>query len=468
MQLKFCGAAGHVTGSAHLITLEDGFTVLLDCGLYQGSGEDMANFNLKWMFNPADINCLVLSHAHIDHCGKIPKLVKDGFRGIIYSTPATRDITSIMLMDSAKIQHSDAEFYNKRKRKANKDFKELRQPLYDSEDVRMTMSLFVSMPYHHDFKVHPDVLVKFRDAGHILGSANVHLTVSESGQITRLGFTGDIGRPLRPILNDPEPMDACDYLIAESTYGDRVHKAAPAETQDLIRVIKETCVERRGKVIIPAFSLGRTQEILYILDQLYNEGKLPKVPVYMDSPLAINATEIFRIHPECFDKELSEYMLVDENPFGFNTLSYMRSVEMSKSLNLDDEPCIIISASGMANAGRIRHHIYNNIENPKNTILFVGYCSPGTLGGILKSGVPEVKLYGEIKQVRAKIEILESFSAHGDKNEMLDFMKNQIPNLKTMFLVHGEPIPQKSYKEFLLNAGFKNIQIPSLGESVTL
>ena len=468
MKIKFCGAAQVVTGSAHLITLNDGFTILLDCGLYQGNNEDMDHFNETWLFDPKELDCLVLSHAHIDHCGRIPKLVRDGFKGKIYSTHATRDISAIMMLDSAGIQESDVKFYNKRIEKKHKSPKLIKEPLYTIEDAQNSLRFFIGYNYENWFYVHPDVKVMFRDVGHILGSGSVYLEVNENGITKRIGFTGDIGRPNRPILDDPKQLPQCDYLICESTYGDRDHIQAPAELDQFVNIINETCVEKKGKVIIPAFSLGRTQEILYLLDQLYNSGRLPKVPVFLDSPLAINATEIFRLHPECFDKELHEYMMKDPNPFGFNTLQYVKTVEMSKGLNVANNPCIIISASGMANAGRVKHHLFNNIEDPRNTVLIVGYCTPQTPGGVIRSGATEVKLFGEMKQIRARVEIMDSFSAHGDRHEMLDFIKNQVPELKQLFLVHGEKEVQDHFKVFLTEAGFNNISIPHLSEIVEI
>ena len=340
--------------------------------------------------------------------------------------------------------------------------------MYTIEDAQNSLRFFIGYNYENWFYVHPDVKVMFRDVGHILGSGSVYLEVNENGITKRIGFTGDIGRPNRPILDDPKQLPQCDYLICESTYGDRDHIQAPAELDQFVNIINETCVEKKGKVIIPAFSLGRTQEILYLLDQLYNSGRLPKVPVFLDSPLAINATEIFRLHPECFDKELHEYMMKDPNPFGFNTLQYVKTVEMSKGLNVANNPCIIISASGMANAGRVKHHLFNNIEDPRNTVLIVGYCTPQTPGGVIRSGATEVKLFGEMKQIRARVEIMDSFSAHGDRHEMLDFIKNQVPELKQLFLVHGEKEVQDHFKVFLTEAGFNNISIPHLSEIVEI
>ena len=462
MKMKFCGAAREVTGSAHLITLNDGFKILLDCGLYQGSSEKMKDFNEKWLFDPGEINCVILSHAHIDHCGRLPKLVKDGYKGPIHSTHATRSLCSIMLLDSALIQERDAEYYNKKKGHSTG---QLREPLYSKEDVKKTMDSFISYGYGRKFEVYPGVEVEFRDAGHILGSANVSLKIREkNGDVIRIGFTGDIGRPNRPILRDPQLMDDMDYLICESTYGDKDHEAPPQEIDHLLRIIRHTCLEKKGKLIIPAFSVGRTQEIVYIMDRLENEGRLPKVPVYVDSPLAVNATVIFGSHPECYDSELSSYILRDPNPFGFSNLTYIKEVEHSKRLNNSKEPCIIISASGMANAGRVKHHIFNNMADAKNTILIVGYCSPDTPGGALRAGATHLRLFAEEKPVRCDVEIMDSFSAHADRTEISDFISNQKKSVKKLFLVHGEIERQESLKTLLTGEGFKKIEIPVLGQ----
>ena len=472
MNIKFCGAAGTVTGSCHLLTLDNGFKILMDCGLYQGREEEMKGFNERWYFQPSEIDLMILSHAHIDHCGRIPKLVHDGFKNDILSTHATRSLCAIMLLDSAKIQERDAEYHNKRMTKKQKKKKGLKNkgfktPLYTSEDVAPTMDLFVGMGYERWHRVNENVEVLFRDAGHILGSANVTIRINENGKETMFGFTGDIGRPDRPILRDPIPMPEVDYLICESTYGAKDHMAKPAEDDRFLEIIKKTCVEKRGKLIIPAFSVGRTQEIVYMLDQMETAGLLPKIPVYVDSPLAVNATQVFGSHPECYDNNLNEYLLIDDNPFGFNRLTYVREVALSKALNNSNEPCIIISASGMMTAGRIRHHIFNNIDQKKNTLLVVGYCSPNTLGSILRNGAEKVKMFGEWKIVNMDIEIMDSFSAHADRGEMVEFLSNQ-KKLKKLFLVHGEPKKQKKFKTLLKENGFKSVRIPKLSEEVKL
>jgi metallo-beta-lactamase family protein len=467
MKIKFCGAAQNVTGSSHLIILDNGFKILLDCGLFQGRGEHIWTWNNNWYFKPSEIDCMVLSHAHIDHCGRLPKLVKDGYSGPIHSTHATRSLCGVMLLDSAKIQESDVDYHNrkiikKRKLRSQENINQ-REPLYTTKDVGPTMVKFEGHPYEVWETIHPDVQVLFRDAGHIFGSASVTLKIMESGKETIVGFTGDIGRPYRPILRDPIPMPEVDYLICESTYGDKLHESAPEQSSDLLRVIKETCIDKHGKLIIPAFSLGRTQEIVYMLDKMQTEGLLPKIKIYVDSPLTVNVTNVFGLHPECFDSEMTTYLLTDDNPFGFNNLIYIKDVEASKALNNSDEPCVIISSSGMMNAGRIKHHLFNNIENPKNTFLIVGYCTPETLGGILRAGAKSIRIFDEEKQVNADIVIMDSFSAHGDQQEMFNFVKNQIGPCKKMFLVHGEIETQEIWKTYLSDRGFKNIEIPKAG-----
>jgi metallo-beta-lactamase family protein len=470
MKIKFCGAAGEVTGSAHLIVLDNGFSFLLDCGLYQGDSEAWKNFNETWLFDPKTLDCMVLSHAHIDHTGRIPKLYKDGFQGLIYSTHATRDLCSLMLLDSAKIQESESKSFNRRKKEHQREQRELKIPLYGLEDAKEAMKNFSGMPFERNFNIHPDVEVMFRDTGHMLGSASVTLTIRENGKTIRLGFSGDIGRPNRPILKDPAPMPELDYLICESTYGDKEHESAPNEFERFARIIYHTCREKKGKVLIPAFSVGRTQEIVYMLDKLASHDLLPRVPVYVDSPLSVNATEIFRQHTECFDSELHDYMLNDPNPFGFNSLVYVNDVEQSKALNENNEPCIIIASSGMMNTGRIKHHLANNVEKESTTVLIVGYCSPQTPGGQLRNGASELYLFGEKKQVNAQVEVMDSFSAHADRLEMLNFIKNQQNSLQKLFLVHGEPDTQAKFKVYLEENGFDktDILMPALGDEIVL
>ncbi len=468
MKIKFCGAAREVTGSAHLVTLNSGYQILLDCGLYQGTEDALESFNTSWYFDPAKIDCVVLSHAHIDHSGRLPKLVKDGFNGHIHCTHATRSLCGIMLLDSAHIQERDAEYYNRKQLDRKEKDIALREPLYTRKNVKETMNLFSGHAYNRWYRIADQVEVMFRDAGHILGSASVTLRIYDNDRTIHLGFSGDIGRPLRPILRDPQPMPEVDYLICESTYGDKKHESAPEEYDRLLRIIKETCVEKKGKLIIPAFSVGRTQEIVYMLDRMETEGLLPRIPVYVDSPLAVNATTIYGAHPECYDDDLTEYLFIDENPFGFNRLTYIHDVEGSKALNTDEEPSIIISASGMITAGRIKHHVFNNIDQKNNTILIVGYCTPHSPCGLLRNGAKEIRLFGQEKIVHAKIEVMDSFSAHADQLEILEFVRNQRGRVKTIFLVHGEIDRQEQLQKVMNTYGFDQVQIPKLEEEVIL
>ncbi len=419
----------------------------------------MRDFNTTWLFKPEEVDCLILSHAHIDHSGRIPYLVKCGFSGTIHSTHATRSLCAFMLLDSAKIQERDVEYFNK-----HRGHRDERTPLYNANDVQVAMQLFQTYNYGRWAKIHDDVEILFRDAGHILGSASVTLKIRENGHTCYLGFTGDIGRPNRPILRDPQPMPEVDYLICESTYGDKEHLEQPQEIERFLYIIKDTCLRRRGKLLIPAFSVGRTQELVYILDQMENAGRLPHIPVYVDSPMAVNATEVFAAHPECYDDNLHEYLLTDDNPFGFKNLHYIRGLEESKMLNHTTEPCIIISAAGMLNAGRSRHHLFNSMDNSRNTILLVGYCAPDTPGGMLLAGAKEIKLFGEVKPVRAKVEVMDSFSAHADRLEMLDFLRSQRRRQPKIFLVHGEQNRQEAFRTYLTENGFEDVEIPVLGE----
>ena len=474
MRIKFCGAARNVTGSAHLITLDSGYRILLDCGLFQGKGRSDKLSNNEWHFDPAAVDCLILSHAHIDHTGRVPKLVKDGFDGCIHATHATRSLCAIMLLDSAKIQERDTQMYNKRvlkkakkKRKSNKKIV-LRDPLYVAENVTSAMKLFKGYAYDRWHQIHDGIEVIFRDQGHILGSASVSLRITEGSKRTIIGFTGDIGRPDRPILRDPQPMPEVDYLICESTYGDIEHETKPEQSARFLEVMKETCVRRGGKLIIPAFSIGRTQELVYMMDKMAHDGLLPRIQIYVDSPLAVNATNIYGAHPECFDNELHQYMLTDDDPFGFNSLTYVKSVKLSKKLNASQEPMVIISASGMMTAGRIRHHMFHNLEDDKSTFLIIGYCAPYTAGAILKSGARQLKMMGKKLDVKARIESMDSFSAHGDRKEMLQSITHLKSKVRKIFLVHGEYETQQQFGEYLGQNGFAKVEIPAEGEEVIL
>ena len=464
MRIQFFGAARTVTGSKHLVTTEKGTKILLDCGLFQGIQTD--EFNQEFGFKPAEVDYLVLSHAHIDHSGLIPRLVRKGFSGPIYCTAATADLCRIMLLDSAHIQEKDLERINRRRERQGRP---LLEELYNGEDAEKALSLLHSVQYNQTFHLGSDneVAVFFTDAAHILGSSAVHLSIPDQGTFKKLTFTGDIGRPEDNILRKPDTFPQADFIICESTYGDKLHEKETDMQAHLLRVVQETCVERRGKVIIPAFAIDRTQELIYALDQLSSSGRLPRIDVYIDSPLAIRATKIMKDHEECFNPEILDYIEKDGDAFAFPNLHYISDVSESIALNDSKEPCIIISASGMAEAGRIKHHIKNNIGDPNSTILLVGYASPNTLAGALKRGDKEVNIFGEMHPVKTQVEVMDSFSAHGDYNEMLQFLSCQNPeHVKIVFLVHGEYETQVAFKIKLEKAGFKNIHIPALYESV--
>ena len=464
MRIQFFGAARTVTGSKHLITTEKGTKILLDCGLFQGIQTD--EFNQEFGFEPSEVDYLVLSHAHIDHSGLIPRLVRKGFSGPIYCTAATADLCRIMLLDSAHIQEKDLERINRRRERQGRPILE---ELYNAEDAEKALNLLHSVQYSQTFHLGPDneVAVFFTDAAHILGSAAVHLSIPDKGTFKKLTFTGDIGRPEDNILRKPDTFPQADIIICESTYGDKLHEKETDMQAHLLKVVQETCVERKGKVIIPAFAIDRTQELIYALDQLSSSGKLPRIDVYIDSPLAIRATKIMKDHEECFNPEILDYIEKDGDAFAFPNLHYISDVSESIALNDKKDPCIIISASGMAEAGRIKHHIKNNIGDPNSTILLVGYASHNTLAGALKRGDKEVNIFGEMHSVKTRVEVMDSFSAHGDYNEMLQFLSCQNPeHVEKVFLVHGEYDTQVSFKLKLEKAGYKNIYIPALYESV--
>jgi metallo-beta-lactamase family protein len=425
---------------------------------------DGMNRNLG--FDPAEIDHIILSHAHIDHSGLIPYVYKLGFRGSVVCTNATRDLCAIMLADSGHIQESDVEKFNRRR--IAKGMAPV-EPIYTEKDARACMKLFIGVAYNRRFRIDDNTNVKFTNTGHMLGSGVVSLEITENGKTTRLAYTSDIGRPVSHILKAPEPFPQCDYLITEATYGDRIHQQMQDADAELLRVIRQTCVEKRGKVIIPAFAIGRTQEVVYALNNFFNEGLLPKINIYVDSPLAVNATDIFRLHLCDLGNNVQEVLENDPDPFGFGSLFYVKSTEESKKLNSIKEPCVIISASGMMEAGRIKHHLANNIEDPKNTVLVVGYCSPTTLGARIVNGENPVSIFGEKHQVRATIERIEAFSGHGDYQEMMDYISCQDKSqLKKVFLVHGEYDAQQFYLGKLEEAGFRNIVTPEAGTEVQL
>ena len=466
MQIQFLGAARTVTGSKHLIITEDGKKILLDCGFFQGRGAETDAMNRTFHINPAEVDYLILSHAHIDHTGNIPNFVKQGFRGPIICTNATADLAKIMLSDSAHIQESDIRFLNSRRMKRGEA---PLKPIYTLKDAEAVNPMFVKVSYLQKYQVCEGVTVQFTDSGHILGSAAVNLEIRGESGVKRLCFTGDIGRYHGSILKDPQPFPQADYIIAESTYGDRLHGDSAYNEQQLFNIVYDTCITRKGKLVIPAFSVGRTQEIVYALDRLEHKKMLPRINVYVDSPLSVNATGIMRAHPECFNKDILEYMKTDDNPFGFANLIYIQDVEDSKHLNDLPEPCIIISASGMAEAGRIKHHLANTISNPANTVLLVGYAEPRSLAGQLRAGKKIVTIFGTAHDVNATVEIMDAYSAHGDYKEMIRYLHCQDPaQVKQLFLVHGEYDVQQRYREKLMAEGFKNITIPEQDEIIRL
>lgn len=463
MNIQFMGAAKMVTGSKHLITTPNQTKILLDCGLVQGVHDDKIDYNRNFGFDPASIDFVLLSHAHIDHSGLLPRLVKEGFKGIIFCTSGTADLCKIMLQDSAHIQTADLGYLNKKRIK--KKLKTI-DPLYDIEDVEMALKMLQVVDYDQTIKVNNEFSFLFTDAGHLLGSACVHLKVKTGPRkFKKITFTGDIGKYGDSILRDPQEFPQPDILICESTYGNRLHPVAKDAELELIQIVNETCVDKKGKLIIPAFSVDRTQEIIYLLDQAYNKGKLPQVKVFVDSPLSVKATDIMRNHEECYRDEFLNYIAKDADPFGFKNLEFVSDVEASKAINSLEEPCIIISASGMAEAGRVKHHIANNISKPSTTILLVGYCTPESLGGKLKTGVPMVRIFGEEYPVKASVKSLDYYSAHADYNEMLRFLKCiKAAKVEKVFLVHGEYENQLAFKERLIDAGFRHIYIPNMKE----
>jgi metallo-beta-lactamase family protein len=460
MKIAFHGAARTVTGSKHLLTLKSGRKILLDCGMFQGMGKETDELNRHFGFDAAAVDYLILSHAHIDHSGLIPRLVKDGFAGRIFATPATRELGAIMLDDSAGIQESDVKFLNKKRAAQGLPYLE---PLYTEDDVVKAMQLFETVDYGHWFTIEEGIEFCYTDTGHIIGSAAVHLKITENGTVTRLTFSGDVGRYRDVILKSPETFPQADYIIIESTYGNSLHDEFHPTPDVLLKWILHTCSEKKGKLIIPAFSVGRTQEILYALNQLYNERRLPHFDFFVDSPLSGNATRVVKNYPQYFNKRIQKVLETDEDPFGFPGLKFIEAVEDSKMLNFRREPCVIISASGMAEAGRVKHHISNNIENSRNTILLTGYCEPRSLGGRLKLKPKEVTIFGQPHEVNAEIAEMRSMSAHGDYDDLCQFLACQdAGQVKKLFLVHGEYEVQLDFKQRLLRKGFKDVEVPDM------
>lgn len=467
ISISFFGAAGTVTGSKHLIEV-DGRRILLDCGMSQGEGPESDKRNRSFGFDPGDIDVLVLSHAHIDHSGLLPRLVSEGFRGTVWCTPATRDLSAIMLADSAHIQESDHEFDTKRARKQGRR-PEWPEPLYTEEDVQPAMALFQTLPYNKKHVIAKGVELTFTDAGHILGSAAVHLAIDQPDGVKHISFTGDVGRYVDRLLPDPAPFPQCDVLICESTYGDRDHAPIEVAHDELLQHVHRVCVEQQGKLLIPAFSIGKTQEILYTLNELSNAGKLPRIPVFVDSPLSFNATNIYREHSKLLQEDVRAQLERDPDLFGFPGVQWVHKAEQSKALNTRTEPCIIIAASGMMEAGRIRHHLRYNLHDEKNAVLVVGFCAPGSLGAKLVEGASEVRIFGDTIPVRAAILRMDFYSAHAGQTELMRYISCQDPSkVQRTFLVHGIERGLTALKAKCEAAGFKNVVVPKRGDRFEL
>lgn len=464
MKIKFCGASTGVTGSCHLLTSGE-HKILLDCGQFQGGkAQDALNYD-KFPFEPSEIECVVLSHAHIDHCGRLPLLTKRGFEGKIYCTDATADLLSVMLKDSAYIHEKETEWKN---RKAERAGREQVEPLYTIEDAEKTLSLVSPILYDQQIEINSDMKIVFNDAGHILGSAITELWVTEDDKESKIVFSGDLGMEGRPILRDPTYIKKADYVIMETTYGNRIHKELGSGVEKLIEIILNT-TRRGGNVVIPSFAVGRTQELIYELNRFYDSNneyrkELDKIFVYIDSPMATTATEIFRRNAQVFDEETREYILKGDNPLEFKNLKFTRSSKESQDLNFNKEPKIIISASGMCEAGRIRHHLKHNLWNPKNSIVFVGYQGQGTLGRSLVEGIKMVTLFGEEIQVNAEIHNLEGFSGHADQNGLFAWLAHFEQKPKQIFLVHGEEESKKDFAK-LVNEKLSYEPIVVMGNS---
>jgi len=458
LKIQFIGGARTVTGSLHLLHI-NGKKILLECGLFQGRRKDTYDKNKNFPFDPKEIDALILSHAHIDHSGNIPNLVSKGFDGLIYATAATVDLCQIMLRDSAHLQEKDVEWVNKKRVKKGDSPVE---PLYTLDDVEKAMEHFVGVQYNKTIELFDGINFSFRDAGHILGSAGVHIEIKENqNKKISLGFSGDIGRPESPVIKSPDVLRDLDVLIMESTYGNRLHSPTEQVEEELAQTVNQV-VNDNGKIIIPAFAVGRTQTIVYVLHKLFDQNRIPEIPIYVDSPLAVDATNVFRSHPECLDRETYRIFLQNgEDPFGFSRLKYIKKVEESKELNEKQGPMIIISASGMAEGGRILHHLANNIENPKNLILFVGYAAEHTLARKIMDGEQTVNIFGEEYKVKAKVKSMDYFSAHADQNELLDYLRlNPVKKLKNIFLVHGEEDQALPFRQKLLTKGYKSVDFP--------
>lgn len=464
MRVNFHGAAHTVTGSQHLLEI-NGKKLLLDCGLYQGRRADTYSRNLNFRYNPQDVDAVILSHAHIDHSGNLPNLVKQGFEGHIFATHATADLASLMLADSGHIQESDAEFVNKKRAQCGEDPVE---PLYTKQDAEEVAGMFAGVDYEQAFEPIPGVIARFHEAGHILGSASVSLEIEEKGRKIRFWFSGDIGRYNLPLLRDPVLPTHADYMIMESTYGDKSHSNPELAFLEFRDVVKRT-LERGGKLIVPAFAVGRTQELVYDLNQMMFDGDVPRAPVYVDSPLAVNATDVFKRHLECFDDETRKFVEEARHPaLDFKMLTYIRSVDESKALNERTDPMIIISASGMAENGRILHHIKNNIENPKNTICIVSWQAPDTLGRRLADRESEVRIYGETYKRKCDVATIGGLSGHAGQDLLVKYATGVKGSVKQIFLVHGEERQARTLKDLLKAQKMDQVHYPGLHEGVNL
>ena len=464
ISLYSLGAAEEVTGSKHIIEV-NGKQIMIDCGAFQGSRKTADAKNRNFDYAADKLESVVLTHGHYDHCGLLPVLGKRGFRGNIYSTPATRDIANIVMMDSARIQARDAEFLGKQAKKKGERFNW--RPIFTEEDVVRCVNQIVSVSYNREMYIAPNVKMEFFDAGHILGSAFAYLTVTDGSEEKRILFTGDIGRKEKPIIRPPATdFPAPDYIVMESTYGNRLHETKSFAMKELEKVVRDAC-SKKGKIIIPSFALERVQELVFYLHLLTDKRKIPVVPIYVDSPMAANATSVFRVHPECYDESVNEAFLKHhKNPFGFSSLSYTTSVEESKALNKKEGPMIIISADGMCEAGRVLYHLANEIGDEKNTVLIVGYMAENTLGRRIRDGEKEVRILGDMYKVRAKVDTINAFSAHADYQEMTDWLKTiDTSRLKNIFLVHGEHEAQAFFTNHLKENGFPNVTVIKYGET---
>ncbi|MBA4167740.1 MAG: MBL fold metallo-hydrolase [Chitinophagaceae bacterium] len=459
MKISFHGAARTVTGSKHLLNI-NGRHILLDCGMFQGMGKDTIGLNSYWGFEPKNINYVIISHAHIDHIGLLPKLVKDGYSGKIICTPATASLAKLLLIDSARIQESDVKYINKQRERQGREQVE---PLYDEDDAAKVFSLLETVPYGEHYKVDEGIELFYTDCGHIIGSAAISLRIIENGKEINLTFSGDLGRYRDMILRSPQNFPPADFIIMESTYGNKLHEPVASSNDKLLQQIRHTCQEKRGKLILPAFSLGRTQELLYMLNRMEIENRLPPINYYVDSPLSINITDTVKKYPDYFNADVQEMLKKDMDVFSFKGLKYIDTVEESKALNTLEDPCVIISSSGMAEAGRVKHHIANNVGDEKNTIMMTGYCEPGSLGGRLKTRPASVNIFGKQFAVRAEIVEISSLSAHGDYNDMLHWLSSeQKDKLQKLFLVHGEYDVQQDFRQRLIENGYNNVFIPEM------